>query len=600
MTKPVPFGSEELYKEFYRNGNRSHYQEVYFARNSRLSLLASAELVENQGRFLPALEETIRAICEYPSWTLPAHDPGGLIYDGKGVASDLCSTYLGGCLALIRQAMMGVLPEDLSDLIAQNVERRILTPYEAMVRDGVSAPDGTMWWVVGTNNWNPVCHCGTLCSALLIRNSPSERAWFLASSEYFVSRYFFDGFTNDGYCSEGIGYWNYGFGNFTEMAEIAYRVTVGGMNLYALPKVKAVTEYALKMEIEPERFAAFADCYLGAHPDKTILALLSRRLGLGMTKIETENRFATGTGDLIRNAAFLFPPPESLGDGPALPESEWSKTTFRSPLEEPFSFFEDAGILIARAPLDAKSRFSAVFKGGHNDEHHNHNDLGTFGILYHGNWLIQDPGGEIYTSRTFSPRRYEGELLNSFGHPVPRINGKLQAPGRERMAVVLEKDFSPEKLLFTLDLTSAYPDCGAEKVIRRFEFFQPAGEGTNRLVVTDRIEFAPDQQNEVEIPFITFQDWEMISDGSPEGSTFLIREKLEDEEDEEKKPVSIRLTLKASDENDVSIPGVLSESLVGENDDQVARKPTRIAFTPDMTGNDSRVIEVVTEITPND
>ena len=40
--------------------------------------------------------------------------------------------------------------------------------------------------------------------------------------------------------------------------------------------------------------------------------------------------------------------------------------------------------------------------------------------------IALDAGGEDYTSRTFSSRRYESQALNSFGHPVPRVAGAMQ------------------------------------------------------------------------------------------------------------------------------------------------------------------------------
>ena len=61
-----------------------------------------------------------------------------------------------------------------------------------------------------------------------------------------------------------------------------------------------------------------------------------------------------------------------------------------------------------------------------NAEHHNHNDAGSFVVALERGMPLVDLGAEVYTARTFSGRRYEGNLLNSLGHPVPRIAGQLQ------------------------------------------------------------------------------------------------------------------------------------------------------------------------------
>lgn len=60
--------------------------------------------------------------------------------------------------------------------------------------------------------------------------------------------------------------------------------------------------------------------------------------------------------------------------------------------------------------------------------------------------MLADPGSEVYTSRTFSDKRYESNVLNSFGHPedlhghaLPlRIGIRLKAPAaKARIAVTL-------------------------------------------------------------------------------------------------------------------------------------------------------------------
>ena len=45
-------------------------------------------------------------------------------------------------------------------------------------------------------------------------------------------------------------------------------------------------------------------------------------------------------------------------------------------------------------------------KGGHNDESHNHNDVGSFVVYHNGKPILVDPGVGEYTSKTFSKERY--------------------------------------------------------------------------------------------------------------------------------------------------------------------------------------------------
>ena len=571
LQEPIPECPEELYKEFFRNGNRSNAQRALGRRGSRIRVLALAELIENKGRFLPALEESLRDFCAYPSWVLPAHDANGTVYDGKHMSADLVSTHYGASLAMIRLAMKEVLSPETSELIVENVKKRVLAPYEKSVREGFVQG---MWWINGGNNWNTVCHNGTLCAALSIYDDPQTRGWFLASTEHFVSDYFFRGFTEDGYCSEGMSYWNYGYGNFAELAEIMLRTT-GTLNLFDLPKARAVSLFGPYMEIKPGFYAAFADCPVSARPSGLLLSLLSRRQGLGLTEIEDANPLPNpSVSDMISIAVYAFPPSDGRFDRKGAEAA--------SPLESLRTDFADAQILICRAPKNDPKQLAAVIKGGHNAELHNHNDVGSFGILFGKHWMTLDPGGETYTQRTFSARRYEGELLNSFGHPVPRIDGALQNAGAKSRAVVLEKTLTDEKDTFVLDLTSAYPAKGLLKATRSFEFIRAKIGEPNAVVLTDTVEFAEGSAGTFETALITYAEAEEIPD-----ETGGIALRISQGGD------AVIVTVHAVDGDQKPIIPILERRVVGENDAQVPKKPTRLGFAlPGKVGRASITAEI--------
>ena len=581
LDKPIAELPETLYKEYYESGNRPNYENAWSGWRNRLMSLARGELVENKGRFLTALEEIIRKICAHPSWSLPAHDYGAAIYDGKEQAPDIIATELAGNLGLIVQAMRPVLSPDLPPLVEANIRRRILDPIRAEI-EGANNP--MMAWVTLTNNWNTVCFCGATAAALSICGPAEERAWFLAAAEYFVTHYFFSGFSNDGYCSEGIGYWNYGFGHFAMLAELAWRAS-GAVNLYASPKIRAAARYALKAEVAPGCYAAFADCPVYASPSETTLAILSRRLGLGLTELERENGYPhIRVNTQILAAAYFFPAYEAGGALPPLAPPEDEKPV--DYLAEPVSFFPDAGVVVCRPPKGDNSRLAAVFKGGNNAEHHNHSDLGTFGVLRGGVWLVVDPGGETYSKRTFSARRYEGELLNSFGHPVPRINGRLQATGPEAAAKPLEFSPSDAGVRYALDLTSAYPDSGAQRVVRAYDYRRADAERADSLTVTDTVVFAPDASKEADFPLVTFEEWTPVDENT-------IRIVPRPEDDGSVGP-GITVAVTARDESGTPVPGRFVEEIVGRDDPAVPNKPKRIAWRTELA--EGQTLTVVTTI----
>ena len=64
LKQPIPELTDDLYLDFSRTGNRSRCQRVLSRRHGRVSTLVLAECLENRGRFLPAIAEAIRAVCD--------------------------------------------------------------------------------------------------------------------------------------------------------------------------------------------------------------------------------------------------------------------------------------------------------------------------------------------------------------------------------------------------------------------------------------------------------------------------------------------------------------------------------------------------------
>ena len=128
------------------------------------------------------------------------------------------------------------------------------------------------------------------------------------------------------------------------------------------------------------------------------------------------------------------------------------------------------------------SRLAVALKGGHNAEQHNHNDVGSYVVLVGRRAVLLDPGQETRTGRTFSARRYESNLLNSFGHPVPRIADTLQATGAQARAELIETRFSAARDTISLDLRSAYSVATLRKLTRSFRYDR---EGAGAFTVVD-------------------------------------------------------------------------------------------------------------------
>jgi hypothetical protein len=167
--------------------------------------------------------------------------------------------------------------------------------------------------------------------------------------------------------------------------------------------------------------------------------------------------------------------------------------------------FADAGILICRPAPGAERPFGVALKGGHNAEHHNHNDVGSFVVALGNKTPLVDPGSETYTRRTFSNERYASGVLNSWGHPVPRIGGELQETGRQAAARVLKTEFTDKADTLVLDLSAAYKVKSLKRLVRTFVYSR---EGAGSLRVTDEAEFA--SPTTFETPLVTFDKWRRV------------------------------------------------------------------------------------------
>jgi hypothetical protein len=126
--QPLSALPDDLYLDYSRTGNRNRGQAVMFERNNRITALTLAECVEHRGRFVPALVETIRALCAERTWMYPAHDGKLNNFYGRTVDIDLRVAAVAWELATADYLLQDELPEEVRQLIRDNVRRRVLQP----------------------------------------------------------------------------------------------------------------------------------------------------------------------------------------------------------------------------------------------------------------------------------------------------------------------------------------------------------------------------------------------------------------------------------------------------------------------------------------
>ena len=468
--EPMPEFDAVLYDEYFRTGNRTHYQTSHSKRWGRLHPLVLGECLENRGRFLAAIEVTIRSLCADPTWCLPAHDHGGKLVKGGKPYVDLA---VAGCGYDLATAVY-LVGDKLSPAVQATAREAIRRMVVAPVQDHMAGRDkeyfrARHWWSRADNNWNAVCHAGAIGALLLTTPSRDERAAAIQWAEENLKA-FFNGFAPDGYCSEGMGYWNYGFGHYVLLAELVRLQTGGKVDWLADPRVEKITRAALGQEILPGLYPSFADAPLRSQPDTNLVDFLCKRgLAAAANPRATDELMQARPLFAGMTYAFCRPPAGSARVEVATPERR--------------TWLADGGVFVGR-PAHPDG-LGVAWKGGHNAEHHNHNDVGSTAVYWRGQPILCDPGAMEYVAGTFGADRYRFPVMNSFGHAVPVIDGRLQKTGRDAKAVLVKSQFGDVMDTMTMDMRACYAVPGLKLSERTWTFSR---QQSGALVIEDRFE----------------------------------------------------------------------------------------------------------------
>ncbi len=474
---------DDLYLEYRRNGNRTHYEGVNNRRLAMINTLALAECLEYKGRFLAKLEEFLDGFLSQKSWVLPAHDYSLKNFNDESPFPDLVSSEVTCMVAYIDWMLQDKLSARIRERIRREAMHRAIAPYQRVYRGEVGKLEIEMYWTVSVSNWNAVCTCNMLSAILILLESRHDRAEALAAMEA-SNKFFYKGFTPDGYCSEGFGYWRYGFGHFLYMAEIVLLTTGGKLNIFNdNPVIMKCCEYPRNIMIEDGVAPAYADCAFNGAAGEDNLAIIQRHFPELLPRpihtpysMDGKLLFDGVAQNLRTFALFAFSDDKAVKPSIIKPPAS-------------VSFFNDAGVLICRSTDKDGNHFGASIKGGHNFELHNHNDVGSYVIVLNRSQLVSDYGGEIYTRRTFSNDRYLSKMLNSYGHDVPVVAGQLQKTGRDAEGIISECVFSDEKTSILINMTSCYDVPDLLSLTRQFTFDRVS----HKVVVIDIVEFRTPQ-----------------------------------------------------------------------------------------------------------
>jgi hypothetical protein len=460
---PTPKATTFL--EFVRIGDRSRYQTVSYERRRQLATLVLAECFEGKGRFRDDIVNGIWTICEETYWGVPAHV--GMQRVGPGLPDvteptvDLFAAETGSLLA-----WTWYLLKDSLDVVSPLVSERI--KYEVGRRiNAVNLARDDFWWMGLTgrivNNWDPWICSNWLATVLILEEDPDVRARsvhkIMGCLDRFVATY-----SDDGGCDEGPSYWGRAGGSLFDCLELLHSSTQGYVDVFAHPRVREIGRYIMRARIHGPWFVNFADASAQLHPDASVIFRYGKAIGDAtmMTfgaDLAKDQRLGEGIlpgqhGILARVLPALFGLDDLLRTTPADP-------CIRD------SWFPGIQVMIARARPGSPEGLFLAAQGGHNEESHNHNDVGNFIVSLDGEPVIIDIGVETYTAKTFGRQRYSIWTMQSAYHNLPTINGISQKEGRAFAAKDVHYVADSMQATLSMDIASAYPEEAGVRSWRR-------------------------------------------------------------------------------------------------------------------------------------
>lgn len=443
-TAPIPELSYSLFKQYYVNGDRRTYEGVYFSRRQGLNAACfMALLYPEKEEYLARAQEQLFSILNEYTWVLPAHQPS--LTDFNPVHIDLFAAETALNVSEVYMLLGERLDPFLVRRIREELRHRTLEAFLARPVRG---------WETAATNWTAVCTCGV---AVALMNVFPEEAKALVPRFVAAAENYLTGFGEDGYCPEGPMYWGYGFGFFTALAERLRSFC--GIDLFKNAKVERIATFFQKMYLCENVEVTFADADMGNRYNHGILHFLHNEYPKSV--IVPPAKYGSYTDRMARMClhlrSFLWFDP-SIVPGAALGTH----------------YGENVQWIIAR-----REGFGFAAKGGHNDEPHNHNDIGSFIFAKNGRQVLTDPGRSQYCRDYFdNVTRYNFLHTSSRGHSVPIVDGQYQKPGREYCA----KDALWDGSVFSMELADAYRVEGLQSLKRSFRVTDSG------VILTDRIE----------------------------------------------------------------------------------------------------------------
>jgi hypothetical protein len=491
LARPWPLPLASAAARVHEDGDRDGWEQIVFERQRRLSRAAVTATDTLDDVWLREVLDGAWLLCEQSSWCWPAHD------DARTATGSVLAVVTDPYLDLGAGEAVGQLAW-LDHLLGEHLDERYpgiraRIRHEARVRVFEPFTRRRDWHWLGldgdVHNWNPWIHANVLVAALRLLDAPaeaSERATIVALCLEGLDRYV-TSLPEDGAIDEGYAYWWNGACRALEALDIVRHATGGVLDASSIPALRETVAFPHRMHLGGAWYLNVADGQANPPVAQPWHALHRAALAMGDTDAAAHAASHRGAGEPAATEA------EGLGRLlRGMTDPEWiGAAAAASPLPRDV-WLPSVEVLVARTAGGTSSGLTLAAKGGHNGEHHNHNDVGSFVVASDGVPVIVDAGRPTYTLQTFGPDRYDIWTMRSGWHNVPVIRGREQSPGRAFAASEARISIG-DATSFTADIAGAYPDSGIAYWLRTVRLERARG-----AVVIEDAWGAPGQHPPVE------------------------------------------------------------------------------------------------------
>ena len=489
-----PMTRASVFLDFAENGNRTNFEKLSFSRRDALSTLVVAELIENKGRFMDDIVDGIWSVCEETFWGVPAH----LVYQKKGIGLpdvndpvvDLFAAETSSLLAWV-SFLMGDKLDKVNPLIKERIyaeiDRRIFKVIESdpqyrWMGYGRKNVDSTLSYKERSflerrpNNWNPWISSNLLSSVLLLERNKDRRAKFVHQVFDVLDNYL-DPYPVDGGCDEGPGYWGKAAASTFDCLDLVKMATNNKFNLFDEPLIKRMGEFIFKAYIGDGYYLNFADAVSKTNHSPMLIYRYGKAVG-SSTMMEMGAYLAKKTPGGVNM-------PEGYSLLRKLPELYHSKELLNATSAEPLigsAWLPDIQVMVSRDHEATKKGFYIAAKAGHNQESHNHNDVGSFMVFYNGKPVLIDVGAGTYTKDYGK----SWVISSAYHNLLPIVNGELQLTGRKYTASAVSFTNDTQRNIFKQDISKTYDE---NLGLRKWERTITHTKGKS-IVIADNFDFS--------------------------------------------------------------------------------------------------------------